>query len=399
MNVKFFSILLSLVLLTSVVGLAETLIVGGDSADFQTIQSAIDAAAEGDVIQVNAGVYHEALLITKNQIDIVGAGSEQTTIEYTDTVVSYLFSARSSLEGFTVSYIGTEDRPAIMVDASSPQLSHNTITGATLAGIEIQSGANAQLQDNLIANNLGSGVLVYLNARVTLTDNVIRENGLGLVSHPGVEIRGAGEGELDNNNIWLNGGSGVFLHEAAFARLTSNSIIGNNLHGVAVENRSIAELTSNSILWHTEAGVRLKASREVTLSGNLIAHNLLGTVGDDEAELPTQTNNIYLANRRDTFNVGFSSQDALMTNRVFSSPNGQSLLQQLSQMGESITNLKIEITQSLYQSFIGNLQNIELIVAGLYNEANFSNIATARYNIVIRLDENSVAADEARSNL
>ncbi len=399
MNTRIFSILMVWVLLASAVGFAETHIVGGEEADFQTIQAAIDAAEEGDVIQVNAGVYREGLMVTKNQIDIVGAGSEQTIIEHTDTVVSYLFSARSSLEGFTINYIGLEDRPAIMVDASSPQLSHNVITGATLAGIEIQSGASPRLESNLIHNNLGSGVLVYLNARVTLVDNTIRENGLGLVSHPGVEIRGAGEGELEGNNIWFNGGSGVFLHEAALGKITSNSIIGNNLHGVAVENRSVAELSFNTILWHIEAGVRLKSSREVTLNGNLIAHNLLGTVGNDEAELPTQTNNIYLANRRDTFNVGFSSQDALMTNRVFSSPNSRSLVQGLSQVGDLVTQLKIEITQALYQSFIENLQNIELIVAELYDEANLSEASSARYNIVIRLDENSLAADQARSNL
>lgn len=400
MTAKILSVLLfGTMLMAPAVAFAETYTVGGDDGDFQTIQAALDVAQDGDTIQVSAGVYREGLMINQDQLDIIGAGVGETVIEYEDTVISYLFSARSRLEGFTIRYMGTEERPAIMVDASSPQLVNNEITGATLAGVEIQSGASPRLEKNLIHNNLGSGVLVYLNARVDLVENTIRENGLGRIHHPGVEIRGAGVGEILQNSIWFNGGSGVFLHETAFAHIAGNSIVANNLHGVAVENRASAELENNSILWHVEAGVRLKASREVTITGNVIAHNLLGSVKDDDAALPTQTNNIYLANRRDTFRVGFSASDALMTNRVFSSPKSQDILRNFSQLGNLITELKIEITQPFYQSFIETLQNIELDLAELYDEANLDVAADARYITVIRLDESSIAADEARNNL
>jgi len=48
--------------------------------DFVSIQSAIDAASEGQTIQVGSGTYFEELSISKDGISLLGAGQEQTII-------------------------------------------------------------------------------------------------------------------------------------------------------------------------------------------------------------------------------------------------------------------------------------------------------------------------------
>jgi pectin methylesterase-like acyl-CoA thioesterase len=52
--------------------------------DFATIQAAIDAAGNGDTIEIGAGAYREQLTIVGKNVTIQGAGAGQTIIESPD---------------------------------------------------------------------------------------------------------------------------------------------------------------------------------------------------------------------------------------------------------------------------------------------------------------------------
>ena len=75
-------------------GSGETITVDDDGdADYEKIQDAINASADGDTVMVRAGFYEERLLVHKS-ISLVGEGSENTTIKkdrevdwYSDDVV------------------------------------------------------------------------------------------------------------------------------------------------------------------------------------------------------------------------------------------------------------------------------------------------------------------------
>ena len=62
-----------------------TLTVGlGGTFNFSTIQAAVDAAGNGDTIEIAAGTYREQVTVDGKDITIHGAGSGQTIIESPD---------------------------------------------------------------------------------------------------------------------------------------------------------------------------------------------------------------------------------------------------------------------------------------------------------------------------
>src|SRR5262245_21756540 len=66
---------------------ARTLCVGDGKGCASTIQSALSAARDGDVISIGAGTYRGPLVITKS-VRLAGAGADATTIRGGGPVVS-----------------------------------------------------------------------------------------------------------------------------------------------------------------------------------------------------------------------------------------------------------------------------------------------------------------------
>lgn len=383
---------------------ARTIAVGGEDGEFQTIQAAIDAATAGDLIQVAPGLFRESLLISKNDLEIVGAGVGLTVVQSSDIVVSYLATFGGRFQGMTVRHAGGEAKPAFQIDASSPLIVDNEITGATLAGVEIHSGASPTLSENEIHDNAGSGVLIYLNSTVTLTGNNIKKNGLEDVGvenihHPGVEVRGNSSATLQFNTILLNGGSGVFIHEASHAELLGNSIIGNGLHGISVVAGAGAQIDANSIWWNSEVGIRLRDNLAVSISGNFIAQNLIGVLVNEGDRLPEQNNNLYWLNTQDRHGVGLTSQDARFNDSVLVHPQFTLLFQSLGGLGQTLQALRVENPFADNALLIKQTQQAELIAADVYRLFGLTAEAEVRYRMVIRLDRNSDAAKQAQAAL
>ena len=90
-----------------------TLTVGPSGCDFTTIQAAITAANPFDTIQVAAGTYNEgALVFDKDDITLIGSGTEATTIVTSST--TYGVSVLSDVDYITIKGFTIEENKSMM---------------------------------------------------------------------------------------------------------------------------------------------------------------------------------------------------------------------------------------------------------------------------------------------
>ena len=264
-----------------------------------TIQAAINAAANGDVVVVAKGTYHQRINFSGKAITVRSTNpADKTVVAATiidgskmGSVVTFKSGepAGAALRGFTVTngrgtglLFGVNDWEyyggGVYCENSSPTLANNIITGNT--ALSVMNGAVSRLGEGggvyckgasptLIGNTIsdnstnGSGGGVYcLSSAPTLTKNTIS----------------------DNSSTDLSGGGGGVYCSASSPTLTSNTISANSARrggGVCCQDASSAVLTNNTLSNNTAfsgGGVFCYSSSPI-LTNNLISGNLVTGYG------------------------------------------------------------------------------------------------------------------------
>lgn len=240
---------------------------GSPAAPLSTIQSAISAAANGDVIIVQPGTYNENINFLGKNITVRGTdptnaatiaatvidGSAATTVV---TIASGETSA-AILEGFTITDGFWQDQLSsgaggIFIHDSSPTIRNNVITGNHTAseggGIAVSGNSSPLIQNNTISFNSsdawGGGIAVFgevndsgvqlSTASPSIVANVIEGNS-AFWDGGGVAFVMACTGTIQNCIIADNAagqvGGGIFVGFEAEAAIVSNTIIGNEAEG------------------------------------------------------------------------------------------------------------------------------------------------------------------------
>jgi parallel beta-helix repeat protein len=177
------------------VGLAQrTITVCPQGCQYAKIQEAINAASEGDTIQVKAGTYQENLTIIK-RLTLQGEGKDKVTIQGTVTILS---AKLVTLSGFTVK----GGQGVYIEDSTTVVFSDNAFVESTAEGLLARS-SSITVRGNLISRNKSYGLLLVLGSRALITGNTITSNG-----GDGVTIR-ASQADLSDNIVRDNGGCGV----------------------------------------------------------------------------------------------------------------------------------------------------------------------------------------------
>lgn len=288
-------VIIALVALAVIAAIVFTLFSFGDTGitvpdKYETIQEAIDAAADGDEIVIQVGVYRENIDFKGKNIILRSVDPDDPAI-VSDTIIDgggsgTVVSFRSGenegavLSGFTITRGGgvlisggsspiiekciIEDNTAefgagIVVFDSAPTIRENLITGNSgfLGGGMFIEESSPLIQDNTIVSNraeMGGGIVIISNSAPTVTGNIIADNiaarlGGGVVialnSTPTLrdnvitanraDRNGGGvlieesEPVLENNDITRNraaNGGGIFIVNSLSTVL---SIIGNNI--------------------------------------------------------------------------------------------------------------------------------------------------------------------------
>jgi nitrous oxidase accessory protein len=161
---------------------ARTWTVGGGAADFPFIAPAIAAAADGDVVEVRAGVYREDLLIDK-RLRLVGVGRPRLFGTGIGTVIT-IAAPDCELSGFAIEGSGTgrtnEMDAGILVLSSGNRVVDNVLQ-RVFYGIVVVNAMHNEIADNEIHGlselpfgRRGDGIYLFRAPENLVARNTIR---------------------------------------------------------------------------------------------------------------------------------------------------------------------------------------------------------------------------------
>ncbi len=203
-----------LALATGTSGLAQkTITVCPQGCQYSKIQNAINAASEGDTIQVKAGTYAENLTITKG-LTLQGESKDKVTIQGT---VAILRTRLVTLSGFTV----RGGQGVQIEDSTTVVLSDNAFVESSLEGLLARS-SSITVQGNLISQNKSHGLMLTLVSRALVTGNMITANG-----GDGINIIAISQADIRDNVIVGNSGCGVYADAGTTVTGQQNAIVRN----------------------------------------------------------------------------------------------------------------------------------------------------------------------------
>ena len=270
---------------------------GSLSNPYKTIQAAVNAASNGDIIQVAKGTYQEAIQITQKKVQLLGgfAGNGNFTSANPQANVTII--------------AGTSAAPCIRIYIDAPAISGSLkISGFTIRngqrGIELADGWPVGTLDN-----------------VTIENNIIENNGVQGTSQHGGGISIEGKNITIQNNIIRNNKSGrgaaiARTHDLINFLIADNTIttnIGYDDHGGGVIVDGTGTITRNlfdgnvagkDLGWGWGGAVVITnydTTKVITLSHNIYRNNEApdrgGAVFVDEAAKVRMENELFYNNK------------------------------------------------------------------------------------------------------
>ena len=284
--------------------------------DFPTLQDAINAANEGDVIKVLPGTYTEQITISKS-ITVIGSGAKSTIIEAPPLeelepnviglpyIVEVNNGAEVTMKGFTIKGPqGTDCGELIgisVIEDGTINLKHVVIKGCTLNSIAVgfEGTGHATITNTVITDYqeigvfavgsnstlkmsynkvLGSapdvvgiiGILFAANATGTITNNEVSENicevpntcgpdWFNQIQAFGIVADSAGEGSVIANNYVTNNDAGISVAvKSGCCIVDQNTIKDNRFFGIVIEDSE--QIVSNTKIFGGKVGVAAAAT-------------------------------------------------------------------------------------------------------------------------------------------
>jgi len=326
---------------------------------YSSVQTAVDASADGDVIKVAAGTYtdiHQRAGITQvvyisKSVTIQGGYTtgnwatpdpevSETTLDAQGRGrVVVIRQAGPTLAGFVISGgTGYYSGGGINAEFASPTIRDNLIMGNSASGdgggVWV-NGGSAQIRFNRITGNSAAwagGLRIINDADVTIADNQVSEN-VASISGGGIDIDCCGSSTpLVARNLVLNNrggtaGGGVRV-KATNARLVNNLLIGNQADagadvwmGGQAAYPAGATLLHNTLVGELAGGVGVWSAAHVsaTLVNNIIVSHTVGITNTDSGSTVSADHTLFNGNGTD-YGSGVSSTGEVHGDPAFVDP-------------------------------------------------------------------------------
>ncbi len=161
---------------------AAELVVPGD---FDTIQAAIDAATDGDVVLVDPGSYIENLTL-KTGVDVRGREAARTLLEATDTGQPTVLANSVNNVVFGNISLVTPGVGIDVIDSTEVQIVSTIIDGATVLGMRVDSSSQVDALNNVFRENAVAVNRATVDAQITNTAFV--GNNITITSPPAFPV-------------------------------------------------------------------------------------------------------------------------------------------------------------------------------------------------------------------
>jgi nitrous oxidase accessory protein len=275
----------------------ETITVGGSASQFQAIQPAIDAAHDGDLIEVRAGTYTGNLILNK-RITLAGKGRPTLRGEGRASVMTVL-ADWCAVRGFIIEHSGSDltlEDSGILLKSSNNQIEDNELRDI-LYGIYLYASNGNSLRRNRIRGRpeleegeRGAGLHLWNSANNIIEDNVISEerDGMYIQSSHGNQIRRnrvfnlryglhymSSDRNVFEDNFFSNNIAGAAIMYSNHISFRRNAFIHNrgfSSFGILFQDCSDLLAEENFII-DNATGIFMEALRQTTFRHNTIANN------------------------------------------------------------------------------------------------------------------------------
>ncbi|AXI25458.1 hypothetical protein CFE53_04650 [Methanofervidicoccus sp. A16] len=209
--------------------------------NYSTIQRAIDAAKDGDVIVVRDGIYYENLVINKSIILKSENGPENCIIDGNNSGNVIVINVDGvTIDGFTVRGAGGWFNAGIRVISGGAG-------GWFNAGIRVISGgAGGWFNAGIRVISGGAGGWFNAGIRVISDNNIIRNNSIS-DNWIGIYLSSSNNNTISGNDISDNG-CGIYLSSSNNNTISGNDISDNNWGGIHLDSSSNNNIKNNTFI-------------------------------------------------------------------------------------------------------------------------------------------------------
>jgi parallel beta-helix repeat protein len=212
---------------------------------YSSIQAAIDASKDGDVVEVGSGTYDENLVVNKSitlkgvdtgegAIVVNAQGSGSAVVLKADGIV---------LENLYITSAGPYPSAGIEIISNDDLISRCEVWNCKYWGIYLKGGStNNTVSECVSSNNGNDGVMIYKSPGNSFIDNIVGNNG-----DNGIQILESDNNVVGGNVLGNNTNSGVYIETSQNA-MVMNNIIAYNSRGIKLIGSGIDRIGPNRFL-------------------------------------------------------------------------------------------------------------------------------------------------------